>query len=371
MKKLWNCLVAAVAVLAMGTAQASNPGELTVHDNAKMFSADGIKKAKDAFASEKFDSPTRILVTTYNGLPEKKKEEYGKLKNKAEKDAFAAQWARDEAKAEGAKGIFVLISENPNHLRVLSSEQMRVNREFGDKKDERMSDILLDAFKSSVKQTGDEQKATRDGGLLKAVEYAREQLKGTSAVSHETASPTHSGSRTRVDKGGTGMSLLGWVCIIGVVLLGVWLVIGLLRAVTGMGGGGYGGGMGGGYGGYGGGGGGFMSSLLGGMFGSMAGMWMYNNFFGGGMSSMSAGDYGGGGGYGGDYGNSGTAAGDDGNFDNGGDGGGGGDWGGDGGGDAGGGDFGGGGGDFGGGDFGGGDFGGGGGDFGGGGGGDW
>ena len=49
-----------------------------------------------------------------------------------------------------------------------------------------------------------------------------------------------------------GMSIGGWICLGLCVLLGVWLVIGLIRAFTGggggYGGGGYGGGGGGGFG---------------------------------------------------------------------------------------------------------------------------
>ena len=43
MKKRWNILAAAIALMATGTAFASNPGELTVRDNGKLFSAEGIK----------------------------------------------------------------------------------------------------------------------------------------------------------------------------------------------------------------------------------------------------------------------------------------------------------------------------------------
>lgn len=347
MKKLWIAL-AALTALGAGTASASNPGELTVRDPAKVFTAEGIKAAKTAFASHSYDSPTKVLVVTHEGVPSKTKAEWEKLKDKSEKDRFIGEWTRNEAKAEGAKGIFILVSTNPNYVRVIASEQMRADRSFGEAKVGRMQELLVDAFRASKDLKDEAQKQGHDVGLTKALEYAGEQLKGTAAVS---TTATHGPAKVRSDKGGTGMGVLGWVCLIGVVLLGVWLVVGLLRAVTGMGGGG-GGGYGPGGGGYGGGGGGFMSSLMGGMFGSMAGMWMYNNVFGGGMSSMSAGDYGGGGATGGDYGG-GAVGGDDGNFDNGADAGGG-DWGG---------------GDTGGGDFGGGDFGGGGGDFGGGG--DW
>lgn len=358
MNKLWNRLTAMAIAVGLMTAAAApavaSQGELTVKDSAKLFTADGIKAAKEAFGKNKYDSPTKITVITYDGLPSRRKAEYDKLKDRSEQDRFIDDWTRDEAKAEGVKGIFVLVATNPNKIRVVASEQMRANREFGEKKCERMTELLVTAFRESRTLSGDVQKQGHDVGLLKVAEYAGEQLIGTKAVDKPKSSGTQDINQTgaKLMNGGGGM--LGWICLIGVVLLGAWLVIGLIRGLTGMMGGG-GGMMGGGYGG---GGGGFMSSLLGGMFGSMAGMWMYNNLFGGGMSSMSAGDYGGGG-YGGDTG--GTAVGDDGNFDNGATGGAG-DWGDSGGG----GDYGGG--DFGGGDFGGGDFGGGG-DMGGGG--DW
>ena len=87
------------------------------------------------------------------------------------------------------------------------------------------------------------------------------------------------------------MGVGGWICLGLCVLLGVWLVIGIIRAFTGGGGGG------GGYGGGGGGGGGFGSSLMGGLFGAMAGMWLYNSMFGGhhdmGSNDAFAGDGGG------------------------------------------------------------------------------
>jgi uncharacterized protein len=73
-----------------------------------------------------------------------------------------------------------------------------------------------------------------------------------------------------------------WLVPLVVVGLGAWLVIGLIRAVF-RGGGSPGGmapGMGGGYGYGGSGGGGFLSSLMGGLFGAAAGMWMYDRFFG-------------------------------------------------------------------------------------------
>ena len=214
MKNLWIALAALIGLGATTPAIASNPGELTVRDNAKLFTADGIKAAKDAFASHSYDSATRVLVVTFDGMPSKRKAEWDKLKEKAEQDRYVTQWAHDEAKAEGAHGIFVLVSSNPNKVRVISSEQMRTNRSFSEAKVSRMQELLVEAFRASNSLTGDTAKQGHDVGLVKSLEYASEQLKGTSAVS--TTASHSPAQKTRADKWGAGMSLISWVIIIGV-----------------------------------------------------------------------------------------------------------------------------------------------------------
>ncbi|MFQ3650773.1 MAG: hypothetical protein SNJ75_10600, partial [Gemmataceae bacterium] len=123
-----------------------------------------------------------------------------------------------------------------------------------------------------------------------------------------------------------------WLCIGLMVLMGLWLVVGLIRAFSGVGGQAGAAQPGGG--------GGFLSSLLGGLVGAAAGMYLYNSFFGSGTSSVfgssPTGDPnagadnspqadGGGGDWGGDAGG-GDWGGDAGGGDWGGDAGGGGDW---------------------------------------------
>ena len=92
--------------------------------------------------------------------------------------------------------------------------------------------------------------------------------------------------------------ILAWVCTGLFVLVVLWVVIGIFRALfgrrpspgpmggPGMGGGyGQGGGYGGGGGGYGGGGGGgpgFFGTMMAGMFGAAAGSWLYDKFSHGG-----------------------------------------------------------------------------------------
>jgi uncharacterized protein len=346
-----------------------------------------VEKADKKIDEIKRDYKRDLLIETFSKIPDAHKAEY----KDGEKKRFFRTWAENRYKDQNVAGIYVLICTNPKSLYVLAGKETQ-KKAFTPKNEDALSEQLLADLKASKP----------DKALLDGVNYVGQTLehnigKGSRSSS---AAPTNPVSQHKGDSPMSG--IWGWICIGLVVLLAVWLLFGVIRALTGggggrsygpgpgPGGGGYGGGYGGGGGG---GGGGFLSSLVGGMFGAAAGMWMYDSFFRGGSSGgafgssagaggspaagaddRTPGDAGAGGDWGNDGGGGGGAGGDWGGGDaGGGDAGGGGDWGGGGGGDAGGGgDWGGGGGDVGGG--GGGDWGGGGGggDFGGGGGGgDW
>jgi uncharacterized protein len=355
-------------------ARAENPthlGELRVEDNAGAFTPDGREKAEKAFNATVFKSPTHFTVMTVGKIPAAKQADFdAAAKDKERRGRFFTEWARQEAKSQREKGVFVLmfVDEKKYIVRAVADEATDVYRSFTDDDLRELVNKLSAGCQQALGKPAEQAKPLRDAALMDATNYVIGQLKNT-AVPQKRDGRGHVANDNREGARGVGgTSIMSWVCVGLVVLLGVWLVIGLIRAFTGGGyggggGGGYGGGGGGGYGG--GGGGGFFPSLLGGMFGAAAGMYLYDSFMGG-HHAASAGDAMGAGGY-----DNGPVDTGEGNFDTGATGGAeGGDWGDTGGGDAGGGDWGGdaGGGDFGGGDFGGGDFGGGGGDFGGG---DW
>lgn len=340
-------------------------GQMSVDDQAGLFSADGIKQATQAFDGTNFKATTHYTVVTRKGAPESKAKELEATKgDKTKAGRFFSGWAKEIYKDKRATGVLTLIYVDGDKffVKTVADEQVDVFRGFGDKAATALEEKFIATVREAKSKTGADATTIRDSGLMSGAQYVIDHLKDTTVPdAKHKVSTTTSGEKK-------GMGIGGWICLGLCVLLGIWVVIALIRALTGTGGGG---GYGGGYGGpgYGGGGGGFFSSMLGGMFGAAAGMWMYNNFFGGSHASdMSAG-----GSYGGDTG--GTYDTGEGNVDTGSEGAGGGDWGDSGGGDTGGGgDWGdsgggdvGGGGDWGGG---GGDFGGGGGDFGGGGG-DW
>ena len=331
---LLACGLVAVPASAESRPAAKQPGVLHVYDEGKFFSTEGVDKAKAALSGTRFDHGLSVTVDTYTEVPADKKAAAEAAKGDGAKwRNFMETWAKERAQGDKAKGVYVVIVQKPiGGIGVIADRETR-ERGFSDKDEEEVRKKFAERF-SSVKDAEEAKKREgHDAGLKDAVEFIVSDLKDT----HVAVATSSSGS-TKADQDKPGRSVGGWICIGLCVLLGVWLVIGLIRAFTGGGGGGYGGGGGGGFG----------SSLLGGLFGAMAGMWLYNSMFGGGMmggsdamasdgSTGAEGDTGagdladdtGGGGYdGGDYGGGDTGGGGD--FSGGGDfGGGGGDFGGD------------------------------------------
>lgn len=270
---------------------------------------------------------------------------------KDQKNAEFTKAARARAQQSKAHGVFVIVWKNPSHLNVEFSRKL-VQRGFTQADQGAVRDALLAGFRDKQFDKG------LQDAVLAVRTAAERHARGTASVpapaiapAAPLADPGHAlpgadhgqaaGNGQPANNGFLGefggMGIVGIVIAIAVVFIVVRVIGAIIGGLMG-GGGGYGqpgyGGMGGG---------GMFGSLLTGMFGAMAGHYIYDNFFGGHShdSSAMAGDMG----SGADAASGGNEWGDTG-------------WGDSGGGDFGGGDFGGG--DFGGGDFGGGDFGGGG-----------
>lgn len=319
-------ILAAAAALGLTASpalaeKAAVAGTLVVNDTANVFSDSAESKANSKMSDARFDRPVHLTIETFAELPEARKSEYATAPNNpADKRKVIRAWAKEVYHNNKDKGIYVLICMKPGFVEVVTDNQTAERRGFSNEDSTELSRIFTKALQVAKDKSDTEAPAARDDGLIQGTEFVVSQLTGSSVAADSTA-------RASEKPGVGGMGVGGWLCLGLFVLLGVWLVIGLIRAFTG------GGGMGGP------GGGGFGSSLLGGLFGAMAGMWLYNSFFGGGgmfggASDAYAGDAGAGdadtgaGGTSGDYGGGSS-------FDDGG----GGDWGG--GGDFGGGDFGG------------------------------
>ncbi len=330
---LTRCLVTVAAVCGGGWLAAAAdapgmPGIMHVYgnDQAKLFTDAGIEKAKQAFAATVFPGGLQVTFDLYAKVPEGlsvPSDERGRRE-------FFLKWARDLATADKSRGIYVLICRSPGYVQVIADRPTR-QRGFDNPKEQKLADTLLRGFREAKERPLAEQLELRDQALLEAVQYIATTLKDTTPPQRVQSSAPQP---VRHDEVAGGSGIAGWICLGLMVLLGIWLIIGIVRAISGAAAAPAGAG-----------GGGFFSSLLGGLFGTMAGMWLYNSLFGG-STAWGSDSYGSDLGGGTDAAGAGDFSGDTGaggSFDDGGAGG-----------DFGGGDFGGG--DFGGGDFGGGDF---------------
>lgn len=348
------CRVGLIAVLfgllfVPNAALAQDKRVRHVQDDAKLFKKDQIEQADKLIARIKEVHKKDLFIETVAEGPEKD---------------FNG-WARERFNNAAVDGVYVVLVKKPKKYHIDVGNQTLQQGYFtrADIKElesiitkkGKDADLLSDIARFTLETMNERHKPAKTEPAKKPAPVQREQ-------------PVVVPDPVNQHRENTMPPWVGWVCTILAILFVVWVVFAVIRAMTSFGGGGYGYG-GGGYG-YGGGG-GFFTGMLGGLFGSMAGMWLYNNMFGGHASYRHDGSV--------DWGGGGTSAAGggesyQGDTDVGASGGGdadGGDWGGGGGGDAGGGDaggggdWGGGGGDAGGGD----DWGGGGGDAGGGG--DW
>jgi len=395
-------------------AQATDAG---VHDDAKMFSADVIRKVDDSLRELKSKTNKTVVIETHRGVPADQRAAL-----RANRGTFYSKWVESRAKELKLNGsLFMIVQETKDDVGDSGTPGFRIEfwtdaetrKRFTNQEADAATAKLKKLFKDDRNQALEEMTASIKTGMMSRFNVGSPLGAAAEKGVINNNAPVNKQADNK--KEGT-MDVTTIVIYLVVGLLGFWILIGLVRAFTrprvqpgdynapppppGMGRGGmappgYGQPYGQGYGGQpmgypqqGGGGMGFMGSLMTGMLGAAAGNYMYDRFFRGGShgsdyggsSASTGGGYFGGGntesgepqtGYTGgsdipmDDNTSSTTPGNDydqnlggsGDFDGGSTGGGGG-----------GGDFGGGGGDFGGG---GGDFGGGGGDFGGGGGGDF
>ena len=299
MRRLWAILACGLLALpATPAALGAGPGTLAVDDKAAAFTPDGVAKAKGLMESASFQAPAHLTVMTGGDkdVPASLKVAFDAAKQTKDSAAgrkVVGDWAADAALQHPDKGVFVLVyTEGKSAFVYVKSDRTTDLRGFGREDDRKLEQQLAAAFKAGDK----------DQGLYEATAYVVDRLKN-STVPAKTATPA-AGEPARNQRGGSNVSLGGLICF-GLLAAGVvWLIFGVIRALTqprgGYGPGGYGGGGYGG-GGYGGGGGGFMSGMMGGLFGAVAGNYLYNNFMGGGSSlgasGMDSGGYGGAGGY--------------------------------------------------------------------------
>lgn len=234
-----------VPVLLLSWTLTAQPVAATVSDSAGFFSADAVKKANERIKDVAAKTKKTLVVETFKEVPEDRKKELDQLG----KEEFFRRWARERAKQLDENGVYLLLCKSPGRVEFMIGTDTQ-KRAFT------TSDMR--ALLKTIKPHLDEKTVE---GNDKALAEVVERVTGA-YLDHEK--PAANKPFARPERQGNGIG--GWICLGLCVLLGVWLLVGLMRGLSG--GGGYGGG-------------GFFSTFLAGMFGAAAGMWMYNSFFGG------------------------------------------------------------------------------------------
>jgi hypothetical protein len=149
---------------------------LIVEDGGNLFSREAIAKAKSILAEASDVHSREMYVVTFKDLPEAKWKQFEKVESAADRKRFFTDWAKDEARDDRARGVFVLISRKPGHIEILSDRALR-DKGFSTRDEEQVLKMLLDKFKDAAGKQDDEQTNIRDKGLINAAEFVRDAYK--------------------------------------------------------------------------------------------------------------------------------------------------------------------------------------------------
>jgi hypothetical protein len=146
-----------------------------VRDNGGFFSANAISKANDIIKDIHRDFKKDLLIETFKTVPEGKVEEVKKM-DKADRNKFFANWARDQAKTAEVNGVYIQICKDPGHLDV-EVGNVTSQKVFTIANRDELADRMLARLQEgkNVKNEADK-KNLHDEVLLDAVRYVRRKM---------------------------------------------------------------------------------------------------------------------------------------------------------------------------------------------------
>jgi uncharacterized protein len=245
-------LLAALVALLLCTASV-RAGLGSIQDNGAFFSEPARAEALRIIGDVERNLKKDIVIETFKEMPGSVKND-ANLADKAEANRVFEQWAGKQAREQHVNGIYILLVKQPAHLQVVVGNQTLKQAFTAGDRETLVSTMLA---KLRAKQN--------DAALLEGVKFAQATMRAHAGG--------HSAPVQRIDtRSPVRESSPSWLPIlIGIGVL--WLVFAVVRSLFSGGAGGAGMQQGAG-------GGGFLRSMLGGMFGAAAGMWMYDQFFG-------------------------------------------------------------------------------------------
>jgi len=241
-------------------------GTSGVRDNGDFFSDSAKKEATRRISEIESQFKKELVVETFTAVPEEIKRGVDLTDKPALKKMFN-EWTLKEAKNQKVNGIYILISREPAHLQIVVGGDT-LSKAFTLKDRDSLTTLMLSRLRAKQ----------NDEALSECVKFVSTTMSGHASPGSTVNSATSSTASSSVRASRTEQATpWGWIITAVIGIAAVWLIVGVLRSFMGGRGATAGSGMmpGGG-----GGGGGMFNSLLGGMFGAAAGMWLYDQFSG-------------------------------------------------------------------------------------------
>jgi uncharacterized membrane protein YgcG len=239
-------------------------GTVGVRDNGNFFSDSATEGANRRISEIKTQFKKDLVVETFKTIPEEISQGVD-LTDKSARNKMFEQWTVKEAKQQNVNGIYVLLSKEPAHLQIVVGNETQ-NKAFTLKDRDSLASLMLSKLR---KNENDE--ALSECVKFVATTIASHPLPSTKVSNFTSPSATSSARASKTEQG----IPWGWIITAIVGLFAMWLIVGVIRSLMGGRGASAGPGMM-----QGAGGGGMFNSLLGGMFGAAAGMWLYDQFSG-------------------------------------------------------------------------------------------
>lgn len=253
-----------VVTTLFGTSMSlAGPG--TVRDNGAFFSESAKSEATRKISEIERQYKKDVVIETFKEIPEEIKQGVD-LTDKAAVGRLFEKWTVEQAKQQKVNGVYILLTKEPAHIQIVVGNDTQ-----------KKAFTLLDRTNLTSLMLNKLRKKQNDDALLEGVNFVMTTMASHAPAPSRVNSVSSSSAMSPV-KGVPSQQANPWSWIIMAVIgiAAIWLIVGVLRSVLGgRGQAAVGTGMSPGFGG-----GGMFGSLLGGMFGAAAGMWLYDQFSG-------------------------------------------------------------------------------------------
>ena len=235
-----------------------------VRDNGGFFSDSAKSEATRKISEIEHQYKKDLVIETFKEIPEEIKQGVD-LTDKAALGRLFEQWTVKQAKQQKVNGVYILFTKEPAHIQIVVGNDTQ-----------KKAFTLMDRTNLTSLMLNKLRKKQNDEALLEGVNFVLTTM-ASHAPPHNRGNNVSSSSASSPVKGvpSEQANPWSWLIIAVIGIAAIWLIVGVLRSVMGGRAATAGSGMSPGFGG-----GGMFGSLLGGMFGAAAGMWLYDQFSG-------------------------------------------------------------------------------------------